>query len=156
MSEEFESLFDTVFGKGGTFEAIFGKGGKLDEAFRRGPKVVRHVSKRSDGRARYQEALMTELLTTLAGKGLLTNAEAQDVIKKAKERVQGSTGETEGAAATERTTSRGDVPCGGSCPLHDKRPHKSLECQRCKSVQPHLIEGEVARCRTCLTPRMSS
>ncbi len=38
----------------------------------------------------------------------------------------------------------------------DKRPHKNLECQRCKSVQSHLLEGDIARCRTCLTPRMAS
>ena len=89
---------------------------------------------------------MTELLTTLAGKGLLTNAEAQDVIRRAKERAKQKTAtETteEWRVTAEKTT-------------HDARPHKKLECQRCKSATPHLVEGEVARCRTRLTSRMSS
>ena len=158
MSEDFESIFGTLFGKGGTFDAIFGRGGKLDEAFKKAPKVTRQSTRRLDERACYQESLMTELLTTLAGKGLFTNAEAQDVIKRAKERAKqkATTETTEEQTVTAEKTTVGHAPCGGSCPIHDTRPHKKLECQRCKSATPHLVEGEVARCRTCLTPRMVS
>jgi hypothetical protein len=92
-------------------------------------------------RARYQESLMTELLITLAGKGVLTNGDAREVIRKAKERTVKK--DTEESA-------KHNCPC----PIHDKRPHKALDCARCGLVVPHLIESDTtARCRACLTPR---
>jgi hypothetical protein len=94
-------------------------------------------------RARYQEGLITELLTTFAGKGLLTNAEARDVIARAKERV----------AKAKAETPMSSSPTGCLCPMHDMRPHKVLDCAPCHAPMPHLIEGTVARCRRCLTAR---
>jgi hypothetical protein len=151
---EFESYFEAVFGKGGPFESIFGKSGTFSKAFGKGgPKVMRHArSKARMERDAYQESLITELLITLAGKGLVSNAEAKDVIQRAKERAKQKTAEK-----TETTGEHDEnSPCGGACALHDKRPHKKLECARCKKVTPHLIEGEIARCRVCITSRSAS
>ena len=94
--EKDESIFESVFGKGGPFEAIFGKGGAFEKMLGKdGVKVVRHVhdGKKCAERARYQEALITELLIELAGKKLMTNEEAREVIKRAKERANAKTDE---------------------------------------------------------------
>lgn len=169
MSDENKSLFEGMFGKDNPMEALFGRGGVFDQAFRKGSVTIMSrgsKTKKTGERARYQESLMTELLITLAGKGVLTNAEAQDVIRRAKERAKQKS-ETEAVKKPSATTTppatpdaeatkSGEPPCGGTCPIHDTRPHRNVECQRCKLTTPHLVEGEILRCRVCLTPRTAS
>jgi len=150
MSDKFDDLFETLFGEGGPLRSLF-KDGK--------PHVIRRSfvsDKKRDERDRYQESLMTELLTTLAGKGVITNADARDLIGRARERAKKKDGEDTPTEASEKASSNSDAPCGGTCELHDERPHKTLSCRRCKEPVAHLIEGEVARCRACLTVRMVS
>lgn len=156
MSEsDNESFFESIFGKGGSFEQVFGK----KTAATTESKVARNARKREE-RTRYQESLMTELLITLAGKGVITNEDAKNVIAKAKERAKQKSENDEKATTDEKAAAKTDdhngTPCGGSCPIHDKRPHRKLECARCRRATPHLIEGEVARCRICVTSRSAS
>lgn len=153
-----ESVFDSIFGKGGTFEAIFGKDGALDGVFKDGTvkKVFSGTTQEALERDRYNESLMTELLMTLAGKKIITNSEAKDMIARAKERVKKKAAEDAKPGKTE-TAHDSDAPCGGTCRLHDERPHKDLECRRCKKVERHLIESDgTARCRVCLTARYAT
>lgn len=153
-----ESVFDSIFGKGGTFEAIFGRGGSLDAAFKDGKKVFSGTAREALERDRYNEALMTELLTTLAGKKIITNAEAREMIARAKERVKRKSEEDKKSKSSESKSEEvDDGPCGGTCPLHDKRPHKNLNCKRCERIEPHLIDPDgTARCRVCLTARYAT
>ncbi len=154
-----ESVFDSIFGKGGAFDGIFGKGGAFDAAIKDGTvkRVFGGTTQEALERDRYNEALMTELLTTLAGKKIITNDDARDLIAKARERVKKKAAEDEKPGKTQETAHGSDAPCGGTCPLHDKRPHKDLECRRCKKVERHLIEPDgTARCRVCLTARYAT
>jgi hypothetical protein len=185
MSRE-DSIFDELFGPGGPLEQIFGKGAKFVRMPPRGgmqrnkandEKSKKPKGKKSRERSIYVESLFTELLTTLAGKKLITNDEARDVIAKAKERAKKKTEEAdaEDKKAEEKAEENADKkaeeksgpthvhrvmdeahvhahdhdnpPCGGTCPDHDKRPHKTLDCARCKRPTAHLIEGDFGRCR---------
>ncbi len=148
-----DSAFDSIFGKGGALDGIFGKGGTAEKVFKAAQRQMPDALERD----RYNEALMTELLTTLAGKKIITNDDARDMIAKAKERVKKKAAEDEKKTPTRPQEAHGtDTPCGGTCPLHDKRPHKDLECRRCRKVERHLIEDYTARCRVCLTARAAT
>ena len=116
---------------------VFGKDGFVDRVFSDAKKPLHEIEKRlrTSERHYYQEALVTELLITLAGKGLLSNDEAKAVIAHAKER-----------ASKKAKASSADTE-------DDPRPHKSLYCDRCHGTTPHLIEGPKARCRACVTER---
>lgn len=156
-----ESFFDAIFGDGSVFDQVFGRPSNMKFVSAAIKPPVGQAS--GSEREHYQESLITELLTTLAGKKLLTNEEARDVIRKAKERAKTKAKESSSKVkvvmneAHDETGGAGDdAPCGGSCPIHDRRPHKRLECARCQKVTPHLVEDDNARCRVCVTARPAS
>ena len=115
----------------------------MDQLAGRIRTVIESVTSETRARMRYQESLFTELLTTLAGKKMLSNDECRDIIKRAKERAN--------SKEEQHDESKGPQ-C--SCPRCDRRPHSGLECERCGQTTLHLLEKDnTARCRVCLTAR---
>lgn len=152
MSEP-RSLFEILFGppRGVRSQVVEAVLGKLQPPTA-GPSPLE--------RDRYQDAMMSELLTTLAGKGTITNEDARGIIARAKATTAAKMAadkqpQPPPAQSSDALGPNEHAECGGRCPIHDTRPHTTLPCSWCQGVTPHLLSGNstVATCRKCATTR---